>query len=118
MEMTIEKMHTIIVETHMAAYNAAERYFNVELGGEDKYACGFAWVDICEYNGKRIKGNTKMGRMLKECGIGQSHTRTFQIWNPARYPVQNVDTLLAGAEAAAKVLRSHGFKAYAGSRLD
>jgi hypothetical protein len=33
-------------------------------------------------------------------------------------PVQNVDTLEAGAEAAAKVLRKYGFEAYSGSRLD
>jgi hypothetical protein len=32
--------------------------------------------------------------------------------------VQNIDTLEAGAEAAAKVFEKYGFRAYAGSRLD
>jgi hypothetical protein len=32
--------------------------------------------------------------------------------------VQNIDTLEAGAEAAAKVFEKYGFQAYAGSRLD
>jgi hypothetical protein len=32
--------------------------------------------------------------------------------------VQNVDTLEAGADAAAKVFQKYGFEAYAGSRLD
>mgnify|MGYP003350468303 CR=1 FL=1 len=73
----------------------------------------FAWVNI--YG---IKGNTKLGKMLKQAGIRQDYTRTFQIWNPAKYHCQNVDTLYVGAEAYAKVLQSYGFEAYAGSRLD
>jgi hypothetical protein len=32
--------------------------------------------------------------------------------------VQNVDTLEAGAQAAADVFKRYGFTAYAGSRLD
>jgi hypothetical protein len=32
--------------------------------------------------------------------------------------VQNIDTLEAGAEAAAKVFEKYGLSAYAGSRLD
>jgi hypothetical protein len=32
--------------------------------------------------------------------------------------VQNIDTLEAGAEAAARVFEKYGFQAYAGSRLD
>jgi hypothetical protein len=40
------------------------------------------------------------------------------MWNPSKMMVQNVDTLEAGADAAAQVFKRYGFTAYAGSRLD
>jgi len=55
---------------------------------------------------------------MKEAGIRKSYTGSFQLWNPSGLPVQNVDTLEAGADAAAKVFQKYGFTAYAGSRLD
>jgi hypothetical protein len=84
-----------------------------KLKGVDQYACGFAWVNIY-----KVKGNTKLGKMLKAAGVRQDYTKAFQIWNPADMGVQNVDTLEAGADAAAKVFQKYGFEAYAGSRLD
>jgi hypothetical protein len=56
--------------------------------------------------------------MLKAAGVRQDYTKAFQLWNPSGYGCQNVDTLEAGAEAAAKVFERYGFTAYAGSRLD
>jgi len=50
--------------------------------------------------------------------VRQDYNKTFQLWNPAGYPSQNVDTLEEGARAAALVFRKYGFEAYAGSRLD
>ena len=79
----------------------------------DRDACGFAWTNIY-----KVKGNTKLGRMLKKAGVRQDYTKAFQLWNPAGYPAQNIDTLEAGARAAADVFRKYGFEAYAGSRLD
>jgi hypothetical protein len=111
MEMTIEKLSSIIVEAHMAAYDAADKYFKEKLGGQDQFACGFAWTSIHEFEGKKINGNTKIGRMLKKCGVTQNYYRTFRIWNPSKYPVQNVDTLEAGARAAAEVFEKYGFRA-------
>ena len=113
MEMTVEKIQAIMAEAEQAAKQAATKYFNEVLGGQDRYACGFAWVNI--YG---IKGNTKLGKMLKAAGVRQDYTKAFQIWNPSGMFVQNVDTLEAGAEAAAEVFRTAGFEAYAGSRLD
>jgi hypothetical protein len=40
------------------------------------------------------------------------------MWNPSKFNCQNVDTLEAGADAAAAVFKSYGFTAYSGSRLD
>ena len=103
----------IIAEAKLEARKAAETFFQTRLGGVDQYACGFAWVDIFG-----VKGNTKLGRAFKDAGVRKSYTGSFQIWNPADMPVQNVDTLEAGAEAAAQVFKKYGFTAYAGSRLD
>jgi len=107
------KVDTIVAEAKSAAREAAERFFQEKLNGKDQFACGFAWVDIFG-----IKGNTKLGKAFKEAGVSKSHTGAFQIWNPANMYVQNVDTLEAGAQAAADVFKKYGFSAYAGSRLD
>lgn len=113
MNYTQEQVNDIVKEAKQAARQAAYRYFMDKLGGVDQYACGFAWVNI--YG---VKGNTKLGKQLKAAGVRQDYTKAFQIWNPAEFGCQNVDTLEAGAEAAAKVFEQYGFTAYAGSRLD
>lgn len=118
MELTKQQLQDIIVEAKQAAKVAANDYFANELGGKDQYACGFAWVAIYKYDGKQIKGNTKIGRMLKECGVTQNYERVFHIWNPSGMHVQNVDTLYAGAKASAEVFKKYGFDAYGSSRLD
>ena len=106
-------VEAIVAEAKQAAEQAARKFFQEKLGGVDQYSCGFAWVDIFG-----IKGNTKLGKAFKEAGVRKSYTGSFQIWNPADMGVQNIDTLEAGAEAAAKVFEKYGFRAYAGSRLD
>ncbi len=113
MNYTKDQVEEIVAEARAAAYKAAMEFFYDRLGGRDQYACGFAWVNI--YG---VKGNTKLGKMLKEAGVRQDYTKAFQIWNPSGMGVQNVDTLEAGAEAAAEVFKRYGFEAYAGSRLD
>lgn len=111
---TPEQVPQIVAEAREAAYQAAIKFFQERLGGRDQYACGFAWVDIFG-----VKGNTKLGKaLLSEKGLRKSYTRSIQLWNPSALLVQNVDTLEAGAEAAAKVFQKYGFEAYAGSRLD
>jgi hypothetical protein len=113
MNYTKEQVESIVVEAKNAAFQAADTFFKEKLGGRDQYACGFAWVNI--YG---VKGNTKLGKVLKAAGVRQDYTKAFQIWNPSGYGCQNVDTLEAGADAAAKVFQKYGFEAYAGSRLD
>lgn len=114
MEYTQEQINDIVEEAKTAAYIAAEAFFKDKLGGQDQYACGFAWVDI--YG---IKGNTKLGKMLKAAGVERSdYKKCFSIWDPSGMPVQNIDTKEAGAYAAQKVFEKYGFRAYAGSRLD
>ena len=110
---TQEQINQIVAEAKAEAYRAADTYFKDKLGGRDQFSCGFAWTDIFG-----IKGNTKIGRYLKEAGLRKSYTGSLQLWNPAGYGCQNIDTLEKGAEAAAKVFEKYGFRAYAGSRLD
>ena len=104
----IIQVNTIVNEAKQAAREAAEKFFQDKLGGKDQYSCGFAWVDI--YG---VKGNTRLGKAFKAAGIRKSYTGSYQIWNPAGIGVQNIDTLEAGAEAAARVFEKYGFQAFA-----
>jgi len=108
-----EMVPQIVAEAQQAAQVAAAKFFQEQLGGRDQYACGFAWVDI--YG---VKGNTKLGKALTVNGFRKSYTKSLQMWNPSKFPCQNVDTLEEGAQAAAAVFKKYGFTAYAGSRLD
>jgi hypothetical protein len=110
---TVENLREIVALAQDAAYRAADAFEHDNFPNGGWGACGFAWMSI---NG--IKGNTKIGRRLKQAGISQSWDKRFQIWNPSGYPTQNVDTLEAGARAAAEVFKRYGFDASAGSRLD
>lgn len=113
-----DAIFTIVNDAKYNARNAAFDFFQEKLGGEDKFACGFAWVTIYGYNGKKIRRNSKLGQAFARAGVSRDYRNNLMIWNPAGLGVQNVDTLAAGAEAAAKVLTAAGFEAYAGSRLD
>ena len=114
MDITVNTIKQALREATEAAYEAADNFENTHFPNGGWGACGFAWVDIFG-----IKGNTKLGRAMKAAGINKSYNGAYQIWNPSKYPTQNVDTLEAGARAAADVFRKYGFdKAYAGSRLD
>jgi hypothetical protein len=118
MTITVNTLKAMIREAQEAAYEAADNFEQKHFPNNGWGACGFAWTSLYEFEGKKIKGNTKIGRMLKQAGIDQNWCRTFEMWNPSRYPTQNVDTLEAGARAAADVFKKYGFTAYAGSRLD
>lgn len=113
MQVTAEMIPAIVDEAREAAYQAAAKFFREKLGGRDQYACGFAWVNI--YG---VKGNTRVGKALAAQGIRKAYGGGLQMWDPSKFGCQNVDTLEAGAQAAAEVFQKYGFTAYAGSRLD
>ena len=85
---------------------------HIEQYGEQAY-CGFAWVNIWD-----IKGNTKLGKRMKQAGFDKDYTGAYSIWNPSGLGTQCMSTKEAGASAAAKVFKAAGFTAYAGSRAD
>jgi hypothetical protein len=113
MDYTTEQINEIVAEAKFEANQAAAKFFKEKLGGKDQYSCGFAWVDIFG-----VRSNSKVGKALAFGGFRKSYTKSLQLWNPAGLGVQNIDTLEAGAEAAARVFEKYGFRAYAGSRLD
>ena len=110
-DMTLAEL--AMIQASAEAGMAARKFFQEKLGGRDGGMCGFAWVTCYE------KGTSKLIRELKTLGFERSYAGGYQWWNPSRFPCQNVDTLEAGAEAAARVLTERlGVKFYAGSRLD
>ena len=113
MNYTVEQIRNLVDEAKAKAYAAADEHENKYYPDGRWGACGFAWVNIWG-----IKGNTKLGRAMKAAGIEKDYSGAHSIWNPSKYPTQNVSTLEAGAQAAAQVFKDAGFTAYAGSRLD
>jgi hypothetical protein len=135
----LKNLEAILAEAKEAAVAAANEMYE-KIGG-DRLACGFAWVDIYEYDGKKIRANSKLGKALAANGIEKSdwkkcfdlwnpsglsvqnieksdYKKCFDLWNPCGLYVQNIDIKEAGAQAYAKVLRNYGFEAWCGSRLD
>ena len=113
MNYTVEQIRNLVDEAKARAYEAADAHEKEYYPDNGWGACGFAWVNIWG-----IKGNTKLGRAMKAAGISKDYSGAHSIWNPSKYPTQNVSTLEAGAQAAAQVFKDAGFTAYAGSRLD
>jgi len=104
----IQSIHNTAMEAaQQASKNFADKHFN----GRDGGPCGFAWVTVLE------KGNTKLGRSLKEVGFRKSYRGGLQLWN-RWWPGQSVDAAEHGAVAYAAVLKQFGIDAYADSRLD
>lgn len=108
-----EDLNAIVAEACAAAQKACSKFFIEKMNGQDQMCCGFAWVEILG-----VKGNTKLGKMLKKAGLKQDYNKAFTIWNPGDYAGQNIDCKEEGARAAADVFRKYGFKSYANSRLD
>jgi len=113
MNYTVEQIRNLVDEAKAKAYAAADEHENKYYPEGGWGACGFAWVNIWG-----IKGNTKLGRAMKAAGIEKDYSGAHSIWNPSKYPTQNVSTLEAGAQSASQVFKDAGFTAYAGSRLD
>ena len=113
-EFNAKQVEAVCLKAEQEARRASKKFFDERLGGRDQYACGFAWVTV-----HGVRSNSRLGKTLQTFGFRKSYTGGLQLWNPSKAMVQNVDTLEAGAEAYADVLRLElGLEAYAGSRLD
>ena len=107
---TVEDLQAIKSAALQHAADAGQAH--IEQYGEQAY-CGFAWVNIWD-----IKGNTKLGKRMKQAGFDKDYTGAYSIWNPSGLGTQCMSTKEAGAQAAAKVFKAAGFKCSAGSRAD
>lgn len=106
-----QAIREITQEAMTAAKTAALAH--LEQHGEHAY-CGFAWVEIFG-----IKGNTKLGRAMKQAGLEKDYKGAYSIWNPSGLGTQCMSTKEAGAQAAVEVFRKYGFdRCYMGSRAD
>lgn len=112
------ELNNIIATAKQDARVAASEFEDTHFPNGGWGACGFAWVNLYSYKGKKLDGRSRIAKELQRFGIRKAYGGGFQLWNPSEYPTQNVDTLEAGARAAAEVFRAAGFEAYAGSRLD
>ena len=112
-------LDNVILEAREAAQSATMDYIDAFMNGEDAFPCGFAWVNIYEYEGKKIRKNSKMGKALESLGARKSdYEGGYKIWNPSGTMFQNLNCKEEGARAAADVLQKYGFTAYAGGRMD
>tara|TARA_R110000796_G_scaffold133005_1_gene248542 strand:- start:37 stop:402 length:366 start_codon:yes stop_codon:yes gene_type:complete len=107
---TVEDLQTIRAAALQHAADAGQQHLDTH--GEHAY-CGFAWVNIW-----RIKGNTKLGKRMKQAGFEKDYTGAYSIWNPSGLGTQCMSTKEAGARAAANVFKAAGFECSAGSRAD
>jgi hypothetical protein len=115
MELTQAQVEQIVNSAMTSAAEAARKA--VALYG-DRDCCGFAWVNIYDYQGTKIRANSKLGKSLAAAGVRKDYSGAYCLWNPSKYPTQSMGILEAGAEAAAEVFKAVGFTAYAGSRMD
>jgi hypothetical protein len=91
----------------------ASQLMYAKIGG-DKYACGFAWVDVFVE-----RTNSKQAQELIKAGFRKDYKpKCLSMWNPGGLGVQNIDIKEAGADAMATYLQALGLRAYSGSRLD
>ena len=97
-----------------AAVQASNEFFQKYLGGQDKGACGFGWVEVYV-----DRTNSRQAKELIAAGFRKDwKPKCLTMWDPGQVPCQNVDVKEAGAQAMAKVLQELGLRAYGCSRLD
>jgi hypothetical protein len=110
----MQDIQTIVAQSVAIAQQESTKYFTEQLKGEDRFACGFAWVDVYV-----DRTNSKLAKELIAAGFKKDYKpKCLSMWNPGGVNVQNIDCKEAGAVAMAEFLRSQGLYAYAGSRLD
>ena len=110
---TNEELQFMFDQGFRKAENACNAYL-AQYGDHD--CCGFAWVIIDEFNGKKIDGRQKIAKQLYE--LECITRKELRVWNPSKSQTQSLSALEAGARAFAKHLNDFGFHAYMDSRVD
>lgn len=108
MELDIQAIHT---EAKTASITAEADY--IAKYGEQAY-CGFGWVEVYVE-----RTNSKLAKALIAVGFSKSYkAKCLTLWTTGTYHGQSMDVKEAGSDAYAKVLKTHGLRAYACSRAD
>ena len=110
-----DELQHIFKEGFRKAENACNAYL-AQYGHRD--SCGFAWVIIEGFNGKKIDGRQKIAKTLKSLDGVRKGYDGITVWNPAKSPTQCISALESGARAFADHINQYGFKSYMNSRLD
>lgn len=85
----------------------------------DWYPCGFAWIVLKTYKGKRVNGVSKIGKMLAKYGADKHYGVTgLVLWNPAHSSTQSMYALRSGAYVILSALQQVGFEGYVDTRID
>ena len=102
------------IKIGLSLANSASVDMYNRMGREDKFACGFAWVDVFV-----DRTNSKQAKELIKAGFKKDYKpKCLSMWNPGQLGVQNIDIKEAGADAMAAYLKTLGLTAYSRSRLD
>lgn len=103
-------------QIHSEAVQAARKAVSgyIEKYGEGPFNCGFAWVSSYE------KGNTVLGKSLKQFGFEKSYSGGYQLWDPANSFTQDMSAKYEGARAYVDTVKKYlpSIKLTVGSRLD
>lgn len=112
-----ENLQEILDDALAAGVAAGNQKLMDWFDGHDGGACGFAWVDIYDDQGNKIRANSKLGKALEANGIEKNYAGVHYHWGGGMH-CQNIDAKEAACQAFADVFEQHGFVAYVGSRLD
>jgi len=103
-------------QIHSEAVQAASKATNdyIAKHGYQPFNCGFAWVSSSE------KGNTALGKSLKQFGFEKSYSGGYQLWNPSNSFTQDMSAKYEGARAYVDTVKKYlpSIKLTVGSRLD
>ena len=101
----------IVAEAKQAARDA-EAAFRAQYG-EPNY-CGFSWVEVYV-----DRTNSIEAKALLAAGFTKDYKpKCLTLHNPGGSGTQSMDIKECGSEAAAKVLKGYGYRAFACSRAD
>ena len=115
MKIEKEKLFLINILHHEAVVAAKKAVTDfIEKHGEPFY-CGFAGVVV-----KGVRGNSRVGKRLKELGFNDNYGGGLYFSNPAGFNLtyQSMDLKEIGANKYAEMFREFGFDAHMSSNPD
>ena len=82
MDITQAQIEAAVREAKEAAYEAADNYFRTKMNGEDKWACGFAWVNIWDTTVSRLRVTPRLVVCSRQRAFVRTTPRRFKFGIP------------------------------------